>query len=96
MTITYQIEKRGEGWAYRTGSGWSETFSGLRRAIRAATATAQRLTPDGQDAEILYREEDGSWNTEFVRKPDRIQLEHVHFNRGHIRLLRSSLHIPAV
>jgi len=22
-------------------------------------------------------------------------LEHVHFNRGHIRLLRSSLHIPA-
>lgn len=23
-------------------------------------------------------------------------LEHVHFNRGHIRLLRSSLHIPAV
>ncbi|MFW8643059.1 hypothetical protein ACOJBO_11045 [Rhizobium beringeri] len=24
------------------------------------------------------------------------ELEHVHFNRGHIRLLRSSLHIPAV
>jgi hypothetical protein len=71
MHVTYHVAEHDEGWAYRLGDVWSETFRDHAQALQAAKHAAQRQQVGGRDAEISYQAADGTWKTELASGGDR-------------------------
>ncbi|GGE30425.1 hypothetical protein GCM10007276_04540 [Agaricicola taiwanensis] len=69
--ITYEIVQHNDGWAYKVGDVFSETFSDRETAQEAAAVAAreQRLPDDTHDIE--YQDAQGRWHTESSRGDDR-------------------------
>lgn len=71
MHLTYHVDVHDDGWGYRLGEVWSETFPTHDAALRAAKEAAQRQQIGGDDAQISYEAADGTWKQEAVRGSDR-------------------------
>jgi hypothetical protein len=71
MHVTYHVAEHDEGWGYRLGDVWSETFADHAQALKAAKAAALRQQLGGQDAQISYQAADGSWKDEAASGGDR-------------------------
>jgi hypothetical protein len=70
-TIKYQIVQHDEGWAYRVGDTFSETYRSHDEALAAANrAAAEQQAPD-RDADIEWEDEKGQWHTEHASGKDR-------------------------
>ncbi len=68
MPLTYHVGIHDEGFAYRVGDVWSETFPNHESALAAAKSAAARQQQGGEDAEISYQLSDGRWQTEHVSR----------------------------
>lgn len=75
MRITYHVARHDEGWAYRLGDVWSETFPDHDQALEAAKIAAQRQQLEGRDVEISYQKPDGQWQSEIAKGDDRPETE---------------------
>ncbi len=71
MSITYHVAEHDGAWAYRLDDVWSETFPTHEEALAAAKHAAERQKLGGQDADITYQREDGSWTAERSNGGDR-------------------------
>ncbi|NLS17813.1 hypothetical protein HGP16_14715 [Rhizobium sp. P40RR-XXII] len=70
MPLTYHVGKHDEGFAYRVGDVWSETFPDHESALAAAKSAAARQQHGGEDTQITYQLDDGRWRSEHVRRGD--------------------------
>lgn len=69
--VTYRIEEHDDGWAYRLGDTWSETYPDHDSAAAAARqAAGEQKVPD-HDTVIEYQDADGKWITERADGHDR-------------------------
>nr|WP_188112511.1 hypothetical protein [Rhizobium tropici] len=68
MPLIYNVGKHDEGFAYRVGDVWSETFPDHESALAAAKSAAARQQQGGEDAQITYQLYDGRWKTEHVSR----------------------------
>jgi hypothetical protein len=71
MPVTYHVGEHDEGFGYRLGDVWSETFPDHASALAAAKSAAERQQLGGEDADISYQLADGRWQTEHVAGGDR-------------------------
>jgi hypothetical protein len=71
MRITYHVDRHDEGWAYRLGDVWSESFPTHDEAFEAARQAAARQQVEGKDTMINYQTADGSWKSEYAAAGDR-------------------------
>lgn len=73
--ITYHVAQHDEGFAYRLGDVWSESFADHDAALAAARSAAERQHLEGRDAEISFQLADGRWHTEHASGGDRPETE---------------------
>ena len=71
MPITYHVARHDEGFGYRLGDVWSETFPDHDSALAAARSAAERQQVGGDDAEISFQLANGEWKTEHANGGDR-------------------------
>lgn len=69
--ITYRILPHVDGWAYRLGDTWSETYPDHDSAKAAALAVAKEQMSPGRDTYIEYETAEGDWITERADGLDR-------------------------
>ncbi|MAU98269.1 MAG: hypothetical protein CMP81_20705 [Fulvimarina sp.] len=69
--ITYHIVKHEDGFAYKLGDVFSETFATHDQAMLAAKAAAERQQRPGESAGIVYEDADGKWHEEVSSGADR-------------------------
>ncbi len=69
--VHYQIVKHAEGWAYKLGDVFSETFTSHEAALKAAHAAAARQEVGGATQVITYEDKDGVWHEEIAQGGDR-------------------------
>lgn len=81
MPITYHVDKHDEGYAYRVGDVWSESFPDHDAALAAARSAAERQQVGGDPAEITFQLSDGTWQTQMVDGGDRPETEVVDDSR---------------
>ncbi|WP_312796627.1 DUF2188 domain-containing protein [Tianweitania sp.] len=62
--VTYRIVEHDEGWAYKVGDVFSETFPTHDAAKEAAEAAARAQEQAGEPEPIEYQDEDGKWRQE--------------------------------
>ncbi|WP_162944066.1 MULTISPECIES: hypothetical protein [unclassified Rhizobium] len=55
MTVTHHVGKHEDGYGYRLGKIWSETFLDHDTAFAAAKAAAERRHREGRDGEISHQ-----------------------------------------
>ena len=75
MTITYHVVPHEDGWAYRLGDVFSETFPNHAAALEAAHAAAARHEAADEDRFISFQTEDGRWHHEVAGGKDRPETE---------------------
>lgn len=75
MPITYHVAEHDEGYAYRVGDVWSESFADHDAALAAARSAAERQQVGGDSAEITFQLADGTWQTQKVDGGDRPETE---------------------
>lgn len=75
MPITYHVAEHDEGYAYRVGDVWSESFADHDAALAAARSAAERQQVGGDPAEITFQLADGTWQTQKVGGGDRPETE---------------------
>jgi hypothetical protein len=64
--VTYEVVEHDEGYAYRAGDVFSETYPTPEAARAAAEQAAQRQTLTGTDEIIQYQDSQGGWREEFA------------------------------
>jgi hypothetical protein len=69
--VHYQVVKHAEGWAYKLGDVFSETFPTHEAALKAAHAAAARQEVGGTTQVITYEDKDGVWHEEIAKGGDR-------------------------
>jgi len=69
--IQYQIVPHAEGWAYKLGDVFSETFPSHDAALKAARDAAARQAVGGTTQVISYEEKNGQWHEEIASGGDR-------------------------
>ena len=69
--VTYKIVEHDNGWAYRVGDTFSQTYLTRKAAHEAADAAAQEQRARGDTHDIQYETADGVWRTESARGDDR-------------------------
>jgi hypothetical protein len=62
--VTYRVVEHDEGWAYKVGDVFSETFRSHDAAKQAAEAAARAQQLAGDPEPIEYQDEDGKWRQE--------------------------------
>ena len=62
--VTYRVVEHDEGWAYKVGDVFSETFPTHDAAKQAAEAAARAQEQAGEPEPIEYQDEDGKWRQE--------------------------------
>lgn len=69
--VTYRIVKHEDGWAYRVGDVFSETFPSHAAALAAAKNAAGEQKVPGDTVGIQYETADGVWHEELDPGTDR-------------------------
>ncbi|WP_020174630.1 DUF2188 domain-containing protein [Methyloferula stellata] len=69
--VHYHIVQHAEGWAYKLGDVFSETFPSHEAALNAARAVAARQEIGGTTQVITYEDKDGVWHEEIASGGDR-------------------------
>jgi hypothetical protein len=69
--VTYEIVEHDEGWAYRVGGVFSETFSSHEEARAAAERAASEQVLPGETTAISWEDKDGRWHDEVSSGDDR-------------------------
>jgi len=69
--IQYKIVPHAEGWAYKLGDVFSETFPSHDAALRAARDAAARQAVGGATQVISYEDKKGQWHEEIAPGGDR-------------------------
>jgi hypothetical protein len=69
--VHYHIVQHAEGWAYKLGDVFSETFPSHEAALNAARAAAARQELGGTTQVITYEDKDGVWHEEIASGGDR-------------------------
>jgi hypothetical protein len=69
--VTYQVVAHDDGWAYKVGDVFSETFATKDRALSAAAKAAREHKTPGEAAAIQYEDSSGRWHEEMARGSDR-------------------------
>ncbi|OLP59898.1 hypothetical protein BJF93_09845 [Xaviernesmea oryzae] len=69
--IVYEIVEHDEGWAYKLGDVFSETFSTHDKALQAARTAAAEQQVGGDDEEISFQDARGRWHYEHAEGGDR-------------------------
>ena len=62
--VIYQVVEHDEGWAYKVGDVFSETYPSHDTAKEAAEAAARAQEQAGEPEPIEYQDEDGKWRQE--------------------------------
>lgn len=73
--VTYEIVEHEDGWAYKVGDVFSETFPSHGEAREAAEIAAAEQTSPGADESIEYEDEKGVWHEEDESGHDRPDTE---------------------
>jgi hypothetical protein len=73
--VTYHIVEHDNGWAYKLGDVFSETFRNRDQAIQAARRAATEQEQPGQTTGIRYEDAEGHWHEEIARGDDRPQAD---------------------
>jgi hypothetical protein len=73
--IHYQIVPHAEGWAYKLGDVFSETFSSHELALKAAREAAARQAVGGTTQAISYEDKNGQWHEEIAPGGDRPEVD---------------------
>jgi hypothetical protein len=69
--VTYTIVQHEDGWAYKVGDVFSETFPSHEAALFAAKRAAAEQTVPGEMVGIAYETADGVWHEEVDSGRDR-------------------------
>jgi hypothetical protein len=70
-TIHYRIVQHDDGWAYKLGDVFSETFRSHEQALYAARRAAREQERPDETRAILWEDADGKWHEELARGNDR-------------------------
>ncbi len=73
--ITYHIVRHEDGWAYKLGDVFSETFPSHEAAVAAAKRAAAEQQVGGNEAAIQWEDASGTWHEEVSRGDDRPEAE---------------------
>ncbi len=73
--VQYVVVEHDEGWAYKVGDVFSETFPTRDDAHAAAEAASKEQQRGGDDEVIEYQAEDGTWKVETAKGDDRPEAE---------------------
>lgn len=73
--VKYEIVEHAEGWAYKVGDVYSETFATREEAVFAAKRAAREQETPGNAETIEYQDSSGRWRTETVSGGDRPDTE---------------------
>lgn len=73
--ITYEIVEHEDGWAYKLGDVFSETYGSHAEATEAAEQAAEGHMRSGSDEVIEYEDEDDVWHEETAPGDDRPEAE---------------------
>lgn len=73
--VTYEVVRHEDGYAYKVGDVYSETFPTHQAAHAAAVDAAERQKLGGQTVHILYEDADGKWREETADGDDRPQTD---------------------
>jgi len=73
--VTYRIVKHEDGWAYKAGDVFSETFPSHDAALDAAKRAAAEQRVPGETVGIQYETADGVWHEELDSGHDRPETE---------------------
>ena len=71
--LVYRIVKHEDGWAYKVGDVFSETFPTHAAALAAARIAAGEQKVPGETVGIQYETADGVWREELDPGTDRPQ-----------------------
>ena len=71
MKITYHIVKHDDGWAYKLGDVFSETFRSHDAALAAARRAAAEQRAPGEATVISWEDDQGRWHEEQSKGDDR-------------------------
>ena len=74
-TVRYEIVEHNDGWAYKVGDVFSETFASREEATSAANRAAEEQRLRGADEEIEFQDEEGEWHVEKSDGRDRPETE---------------------
>jgi hypothetical protein len=69
--VIYEIVEHDDGWAYKVGDVFSESFLSHAEALKAAQLAAAEQRVPGATQIIQYEDENGRWHTETARGTDR-------------------------
>jgi hypothetical protein len=69
--VVYQIVEHDDGWAYKVGDVFSETFPTHELARRAAEQAAAEQRVGGETTGIDYEDSRGRWHEEVAEGKDR-------------------------
>jgi hypothetical protein len=69
--VTYHIVQHENGWAYKVGDVFSETFPSHEAALSAAKRAAAEQKMPGETVGIEYETADGVWHEELDPGTDR-------------------------
>ncbi|WP_265516502.1 DUF2188 domain-containing protein [Nitratireductor luteus] len=73
--VTYEVVEHDEGWAYKVGDVYSETYKTREEARRAAEHAAAEQEQPGSDEDIEYQDSKGTWRQEHAEGDDRPQTD---------------------
>ncbi|MCO6050646.1 DUF2188 domain-containing protein [Mesorhizobium sp. RP14(2022)] len=75
MKLTYEIVEHNDGWAYKVGDTFSETFDTHDQAAEAARRAASEQQLSDETHDIEYEDADGEWHEESSEGDDRPETE---------------------
>jgi hypothetical protein len=75
VKVTYRIVPHENGWAYKVGDVFSETFPSHEAAVAAANRAAAEQQLSGETEIIEYEDAKGRWHREVDPGTDRPETE---------------------
>ena len=73
--IVYEIVPHADGWAFKLGDTFSETFPTHDAAYAAAKRVAREQMAPGETVAISWEDEKGRWHDEISRGNDRPEID---------------------
>ena len=69
--VVYRVTEHDDGWAYRVGDVFSESYATREAAVDAAQEAAAAHRRTGSDTYISYQDRQGRWHEEIESGDDR-------------------------
>lgn len=73
--IVYEVVAHDDGWAYKAGDVFSESFATREAALEAAERAAAEQQVGGETEAIEYQDREGVWHEESASGGDRPETE---------------------